>query len=736
MSVAKSLFLGLLLLAVAYKAQLAADPNPQATDVQNKRDYWCGISNPWDRRYNTSQQIYYRMNRQTLYGDNYQDAFGFYANGGSTTWIQTQRWATGLLLVIICLSFISWMIWLGFCCAPPEKNRSVVFMRLCTILAWTLFVLFLGLFVIIMIFIAFSEVSQRRSKCQALNVGSMLINGYRSQFNGNQYVGLMQYSRILNNLKAETPNLLQVVPSAQSILSSTSQYWASSAYSSLNSVYAANWQKTTVGALRETTQGNFISDLTPGITNPIGEDVGRLYATANNLNGAAQAIPNLGNNGFQTTVLQTIGYLNANVNSMIADLSDFSLIVWNKAWSRYTYATGGYWAIFASTIVLIILIGVAMHYLGKVWAADGTPHNRTAFKVILGIAGFFLVFYGILVIILLAGSTSIATVCTVIAGVNNGNPDILDTLPVTWQTNNYGLSRQIIKYCVMNNSGDLLDFANSYTNPGYSVATAQQIKNLINGVVAYQAFINGPVPTNGSPAVNVYSAYLSTIASGITEDGAGILLEDAILSGYINSTGTVNAISTQICGIQSATTNCLRDDVLNSWSGLSSFTNANLAQPYYNNLQAYILSEQSVISNLQAQLSTGVNSVNYRYQMAANVLAQNSPNYQNIVNAIPGTLASIKLYRGGLAAYDCKSIQRELAILEDHLCFELNYWVFVLTVITAISLLLLFFLLWAIFSAARHAEGDKVIVAAMPEPAKVKDDPALDINEREIIPSM
>lgn len=736
MSFAKSLFLGLLLLATACQAQLAADPNPQAAELQNKRDSWCGSSNVWDRRYNTSQQVYYRMNRQALYGDNYQDAFSFYASGGSTTWIQTMRWATGLLLVITGLAFISWMIWLGFCCAPAEKNRSVVFMRLCTIIAWALFILFLGLFVIIMIFIALSEVSQRRSKCQALNIGSMLVNGYQSQFNGNQYVGLMQYSRILNNLKAETPNLLQVVPSAQSILSSTSQFWAASAYSSLNSVYVANWQKTTVGALRETTQGNFISNLTPGISDPISEDVGRLYATANNLNGAAQAVPNLGNNGFQTVVLQTIGYLNSNVNSMIADLSDFSLSLWNRAWTRYTYATGGYWAIFAITIVLIILIGVALHYLGQVWAADGTPHNRTAFKVILGLGGFFLVWYGILVIILLAGSTSIATFCTVLGSVNSGRPEVLDTLPVSWQVNQYGLSRQIIKYCVSNNSGDLLDFANSYTNPGYSVATAQQIKNLIYGVVSYQAFINGPVATNGSPAVNVYSAYLSTIASGITEDGAGIALMDGILTGYINSTGTVNAISSQICGIQYPTNTCLRDDVLNSWSGLSSFSNANLAQPYYNNLQAYILSEQSVISTLQAQLNTGVNSVNYRYQMATNVLAQNSPNAQNIVNAIPGTLASIRLFRGGLPAYDCKAVQRELAILEDHLCFELNYWVYILTVITAISLLLLFFLLWAIFSAARHAEGDKVIVAAMPEPAKVKDDPALDINEREIIPSM
>ena len=75
-------------------------------------------------------------------------------------------------------------------------------------------------------------------------------------------------------------------------------------------------------------------------------------------------------------------------------------------------------------------------------------------------------------------------------------------------------------------------------------------------------------------------------------------------------------------------------------------------------------------------------------------------------------------------------------ILEDHVCFDLNYWVYILTVITAVSFLMLFGLLWALFSAARHTYGDKVIVAAMPEPAKVKEDPAVDINDREIIPSM
>jgi len=739
MNAVKLLLLGLLFCSV-HRAQITATTNPMAKDIQDKRDYWCSISNAYDNRYNSSQRAYYRTTRQALYSDNVFDAFAFYNQYDTTRWIQTMRWATGLLLVVIILALLSWLIWLGFCCASEERNPSPGFMRFCVILAITLFVLFLGLFVVIMIFIAHSEVSQRRSKCQFLNVGSMLINGYRSQFNGNQYVGLVQYSKILNSLQAESSNLVNVIPSAQSIIGSTSQYWSDAAWNSLNDVYVANWQKTTVGPLRQTTQGDFLAKLTTTISPQIGTDFKWLDDTASSFNLAAQAIPDLSNGINNATVSQTIGYLNSNINSMVADLSDLTLALWNRGWTRYTFATGAYWAIFAVSIVFIILISIMISYLCKAWNHSEAP-NRTAFKVILGLGGFFLIWYGILVIILLAGSTSIATFCTVLGQVNEGNVDVLDSLPVSWENNRYGLSKQIIKHCMINSSGDLLDFANTFTNPGYSIETAQKIKNMIKGLVAYQSFINGPIPTNGSPSVGIYSTMLNNIALGVAEDGVGVFDQDTILSRYLNSTSFRNSISTGLCSIQSTVTNCLNDDVINSWNLLPSFANSNNARPYYDNLQAYILSEQSAVQAMNSQLNVGTNSVNYKYTMAVNLLVQNRDNYDRIVSVLPNTASIIKQYRGGLSAYDCKRVKREMFILEDHLCFELNFWVYILTVIAAISFMLLFFLLWALFSAARHTYNGEPIVAAMPvEPAKVtamvKEDPALDINDREIIPSM
>lgn len=738
MNTVKLLLLGLLLSAVHRAQVTSAASNPQAKDIQDKRDYWCSISNAYDNRYNASERAYYRTTRQALYSDNYQDAFGFYNQYDTTRWIQTMRWATGLLLVCIILALLSWFIWLGFCCAPEERRPSAGFMRFCVILAITLFVLFLGLFVIIMIFIAHSEVSQRRAKCQFLNVGSMLINGYRSQFNGNQYVGLLHISKLLTNFQSESANMVPVIPSAQSIIGSTSQYWSDAAWASLNDVYVANWQKNTVGPLRQTTQGDFLSNLTPTISPQIGSDFKWLDDTASYFNSAAQAVPDLSNSGSSSTVSTTIGYLNNNINSMVADVSDLTLALWNRGWTRYTFATGAYWAIFAVSIVFIILISILIAYLCKVWKNDGEVPNRAAFKVILGIAGFFLVWYGILVIILLAGSTSIATFCTVLGRVNEGRLDVLDSLPVSWESNRYGLSKQIIKHCVAGSSGDLLDFANTFTNPGYSVDTAQKVKNMLKGLIAYQSFSNGPIPNQGSPSLGIYSTMLGNIGLGIKEDGVGVFDQDAILDRYINSTTYTNSISSALCSIQSTVTNCLNDDVINSWNLLPTFGDSTNARPYYDNLQAYILSEQAAVQSMNTQINVGVNSANYKYSQAVNTLVQNKDNFDRIIAVLPNTAAVINSYRGGLSAYDCRRVKRELLVLEDHLCFELNFWVYILTVIAAISFLLLFFLLWALFAAARHTYNGEPIVAAIPvEPAKiVKEDPALDINDREIIPSM
>jgi len=734
MTSVRNLILLLGLLCAPLLAQQTPQYNPQVGDIQNKRDAWCRITNVPDNRYNSSQLFYYRSTRQTIYSDDVVDAFAFYKGYNTTTWIQTMRWATGLLLVMVGLSFISFVVFLVYCCLPRPKERNFDFMRGCILFAWLLFALFIGIFVVVMIFIALSEVAQRRSKCQLLNVGNMLISGYKNQQNGNNYVGLATLTNILNNLNTEYPNLINAVPAAQTILNSNLIFWSQASINGLDQVYLTNSKNTTVGTLGEASQGAILSSLTTTINPYVGAEFNRLAATANAFIGAAQAVPDLSNAGNSGVVAQNIQNMNLTLNYMINDVSDTTEALWNNGWVRYIFATGAYWAIFAISIVLIICIGIMLGYLGSSFADPAHEPNLTLFKVMLGIIGFFLLWYGVLVIIMLAGSTSIATFCTVLSQVNQGNTQILDTLPSNWQTNNFGLSKEILKECVTGNTGNLLNFANSFTIANYSQSVVNDVQQLVTGLSAYKAWTSNPNMVSGSSALNFYVTNLTLVQQGVLEDFVGQVDESFVLGQLISGSNVNNSITSYLCNATTGTNTCLNDDVPNSFNALTGNQNYTAALPYYQNLQAYILSEQSAVISLISQVNVGNNSPNYRFSTANGILWANQVYYQNIIQYIPKTLGSISNYTAGLSAFDCRNIKTELIILEDHLCFELNYWVNVLVVITAVSLMLLYFLGWALCAAARHSTAEG-LVATMPEP-RIKEDPALDVNDREIIPSM
>lgn len=734
MTSARNIILFLGLLSAAFLAQQTPQYNPQVGDIQNKRDAWCRITNVPDNRYNSSQLFYYRSVRQTIYSDNVVDAFAFYKGYDTTKWIQTMRWATGLLLVMVCLSVITFVVFLVYCCLARPKERNFDVMRGCIVLAWILFVLFIFIFVVVMIFIALSEVAQRRSKCQLLNVGNMLISGYKNQNNGNNYVGLATLTNILNNLNTEYPNLINAVPSAQSILNSNLNFWSQSAVASLGQVYLANSKNNTVGTLGEVSQGYILSSLTNTINPYVGFEFNRLLATSSAFIGAAQAVPNLSNAGNAGVVAQNIQNMNLTLNYMINDVSDTTEALWNNGGTRYVFATGAYWAIFASSIVLIIAIGIMLGYLDKSWNDPAHEPNITLFKVLLCVVGFFLVWYGVLVIIMLAGSTSIATFCTVLSQVNQGQTQILDNLPSNWQTNPFGLSKEILKECVTGNTGNLLNFANSFTISNYSQTVVNDVQQLITGLSAYKAWISNPYTVTGASTLNFYVGNLTLVQQGVLEDHVGQVDESYILGQLISGSNVNNSITAYLCNVTSPTNSCLNDDVVNSFNALTGNQNYTIALPYYQNLQAYIISEQNAVVSLVNQVNVGNNSPSYKYGTANGLLWSNQASYQNIIQYIPKTLGSFSNYTAGLTAFDCRNIKTELIIFEDHLCFELNYWVNVLVVITAVSLMLLFFLAWALCAAARHSTAEG-LVATMPEP-RIKEDPALDVNDREIIPSM
>jgi hypothetical protein len=645
------------------------------------------------------------------------------------------RWATGLLLVVTGLCFLSWVFYLAWFGITLPKEKNPVVMKVMIVVSCVLFKVFVGLFIVIIIFISMSEISQRRAKCQVLNVGSMLINGYTNDQNGNNYVGLVTISNALTGLYSEFQNLKTVTLASQSILSSNIPFWTNATSNSLVTFYQNNYQKTTIGSLSEVSVGNVIASLTPTITPYIGAEFKRLKDTSTTFIAAAQAVSDLSNTVSTTIVQQTINQMNYTMASMINDLSDTTLSIWNNGWNRYMYASGGFWSIFAISIVIIGAISIMIVNLRGSWNNSNIESKLSTFKIILAVVGFFAVWYGVLTIILLAGSTSIATFCTVLTELNKENTEPIDSLPLTWQTNPFGLSKQILKECTVGKRGNLFDFIG--TNPvsdTFSSLLANDVQNLIIGLSAYNAWTSNLLMNNGSSTINFLIANMTLVSQGVIEDNTGVIDQSLILNQYLQSSNVNNSLTAYLCPSMSPTNNCLNDDKVNSILSISNSTNLVVATPLYQNLQNYIISEQNVINSMISELSNGNQSPNYKFTTTNLLLFQNQANYNSIVQALPLTTAFMSKYPAGLSSFDCRNLRYELLILEDHLCFKLSFTVYILTILSSVSLVILLFLMWTLFAAARYSEAENAI-SAMPQSAN-KEREVLNINDSEVIPGV
>jgi len=409
--------------------------------------------------------------------------------------------------------------------------------------------------------------------------------------------------------------------------------------------------------------------------------------------------------------------------------------------NRWIYSAGAYWSIFASTFILIFLVSYIMYHLGTAYHQNSYEVPIKALRGILITVGFFLVWYGILTFILVAGSTSIATFCTFLGQINQGQYEVYDEYNFQYQMNKFGLSKQILKECTEGNSGNLLDFADAFTtDSSYSQSVVNDIKNSIIGISAYLAFQLNPRQTGGASSINFYNSALNLDKNGITMNFVGSFDQKEKLTELIN--GSVFAFNNATCALIS-TSGCIPLDNSANTGLLLSNANATMALPYFNNLNLFIASEVAVLDSIMSHLTTGPMSPQMTYSTLTNLLWSVQNEAKTVTNYIPQVMSSFGTSSLGYQAYNCKNIKTELYMLEDHLCFQLSYWVYSLTIFVGLSLVFLFILSWSMCAAIRnsHAEGleRQMNGAAMEEENDNKEkqyEEGNDLNENENIGGM
>lgn len=710
--------------------------NANTTELAKWRDYFCGQTFLDDRRYNQSAKDYYRSLRAPIYAPNVKDAFRFYVTGSTNTWISAQRWAIGLLIVMACLAFIFWIVSLVSCCTKEEPNSDNRAMKSCVLSAWVILFLFAGLFVFIIIMMAFAEIGHRRSSCQVYSIGHFLVQGHTNEANGNNYIGLLNYRRILENVQSEASNLPLAYNHANAIINSKVDMWATGSRTALRTVYLANSSTQDTGVLAEKTQTDIYSTLTRTINPSIGQEFDRLVYTANAQVGTANAIRTMTLADSQAAVNPSINQAKIVLDQLAADIASTNVRFADRAWWRNMYNRGAYWFIFGISIIVIACVAAILCMLGKFWNSNEEVDSRFTMKVLLGIAGFFVIWYAICVIFLVVGSTSIATFCTVLANLNDGNTNAIDTLGVNWTNNpRYGLTKAALKECVTG-KGDLFQFV--YANPAlaspWNPDVIRSLDQIIKGHVANKAWISNPRKSLGSSALTNYFNNITLTSIGVQEGAAGATDLISKLNGLTSNSNQVFSPTLAACPAYSNGQTCFAGDQSAAVASLTGFASGAQFAPHLNNLRAYIVSQSLSADELKRQLSSTNVTAQFQYTTANHLIFENQADWNQIERTTPLTIDSLNRLRRSHAIFDCRSLKVELNILEDHLCFELNFWIWIINIIAAVSLLLLFILLWVVYGAILNASPSRQ-VQTVPSPM-FKDDPALDIDGKELIPNM
>lgn len=736
-----SSILATMLLALAVTCQsinLVNTPNTTTTNtrkLQELRDKWCRYTMAPDRNYDAKAQYFFRAVRGNILGSKAADVIEYFNGGTTTAFIQNIRWPFGVLLTLLVIVFITWVIFLVFLCSMRKQVRNEANLTGCLRWARLLLVLFIALFVVILVFIGLAEVYQRRSKCQVLNVGNMLVNGYVSQVNGNQYVGLTAMHQAVLNFRNEYQNVTTVGQQGVRIVNSNFPDTSAEAIRRLQAVAASSSMMTTTSPLGFVDTPDSIAAINGWFSPSAQVEYSNLHALTMTLDAAGRSLSNVQNgivNGVNVNLDTSVNNLSAFFSNITADTTTVALESFYQLRNRYGYATGAYWTIFAISLVLIVLCVYLVYKVTLIQDNANEKRNFGLLKGLVALLGFFLLWYAILTMILLAGSGTIASFCTILSNLNQGNWRYIDDLDLKWPGN----SQHVLKECTVGKTGDLWNFQSLW--PELSQANnANDIKNILLGVTNYMGLYANP-KIAGSSAVAYHVSHYQAIRQGIAHDYNTLsdqvdTLHASWTNSSLNTANGIPSLTNYNCSsvLSSERSRCQAMDQQTpvNFGTDSTFSNFTIAQ----NLRNYILSEQltlqSVMNNLQNR--NDVLTPGQAYRDIKRSLDQRLNDVNDIRTAFPTTFGIFNHYKGqAIYTFDCRNIRRELTNLEDHYCFELNVWVNVLTVVSAISLCVLFMLSWAICAAVREADTEGEI-ADMPIPAS---DYRASINERELIP--
>lgn len=703
-------------------ALLAAGASSQ--QLIDDRNYYCRDVT-FDNYTLSPQEL--KVKRDDTYTDFYTDynrLFDFARDPSSNTFVGLYRYQFGLLLTLELLILLSLIFFLISLCVRIRCRCN--WWWECLWLFILFFIIFVGLYIAMLVFIGVSQNHARPAYCAVHSLPATLLYGNPGTPSHQEFIGYQPLMNLIGNYSSEVQGLSRVQANAQGIVGANLPVQTQALLQNQVGAWRTLSANQIAGVNGNVFADTFIRNSAAGpwvIENEFAylDDLARaLYTTASQ-------VQFLGSTWYSADAVTSLNSMKSQLQSSFNGYLSAADTFTYRAMQIQSWAIGAFWTFFAVAIVIIILCIAVIIAFCEVKRGKCLGCIR-AMKWILIFLAFLVLIYGITVLILMAGVAGMSPFCKFVAELNQGGWNAANTFESLFNQNNGSATLNntnpgaLLKYCFYKNSTGYIP--SLFNTTSYVTNSYDRLISIVNGIVVYRNYLrvyNGFTQT-ASPAIAAYTASLGNLTAGDLYDNTAVYLANKDLNNLVACSGNQYAWTANGCNNY-------------FWSSCSSFANGftvpscsnnqTVANGYYTNIRNAVASEAALVN----AITTGLGPVNTRYASIIAAFAAQQANINAIQSSLSGTLNTVSAYNNTLREIvDCTALQVELVQFERYVCFPFVKPLYVLLVLACISLFFLFLLLWTLWAilVTRDESVDTIVV--------VRKEEFLAVSEQELVP--
>lgn len=660
-----------------------------------------------------------RDHTYTDFYSNYQDLFNYLQYQTSNNFVKIFSYQFALYITLVLLIVISFIVFCFICCMCCKCNGKHLCWYECVWLFAIFFLCFVGLFAAVLVFIGISQNHSGPAYCTIFSVPAAVLYGNPGAYHKQEFIGYQPFVNFLGNYTTDVQNVGTLGPDALAISNAN---LPSKTQTSIDSILA--FKNKYLNAKVEAGNGlsvvpDNIFQNPSSVTDEIETEFEGYDLLARQLSDGAIETTLLQNPAYRADAISNLNALNANMTNTLTNLTYLGNNFTDKAFKVQNWAIAGFWTFFGVSIVIIILALIAIILMCLM--RDGKRQQcMNCAKVLLIIITFFVIIYGIAVLIMMAGIAGLSSFCKWTGDLNQGGWYAANLLQ-TYLGNDTGA---LIKGCFLKNgTGYIPDLVDSSPSAD---AAFNRLLLYMNGLNNYNNYI-----TANPGFVNKVSSSLADEKITFTDTSNGLFDDNQHVGPALKTFNDENSCSNQ--SFDFTTTSCTANHktncnaiVANSYTPASCVQNGAIQTLAFQNLFKYISQEQTLLTQMSLDLDgTPKTSFANMVQSFSNI----APNANNMKNKFSNTLQTTSAFKNTLAqTTQCSNLQVEMLQFERYTCFPFTKPLYVLLILAFVSTLFLLFMVWAFYVAILHKEDTGQVIAVLQKPE------FLAVSEAELVP--